>query len=109
MNTLTAMLTLFANSTHAWVIFAAVSTLISFLNRVFFAASSEITNLLRFWAEATVAITIAAKIQKLVFMFVLLNSLMQQGAGSNESHCTSAPGPAPSGHPCYEHSDRLRF
>src|SRR5579863_5924794 len=74
MKTVTAWLFFLANSTQACVIFSAVSTEISFLIRVFFAASSEMTNLLMFWAVALIvhsASIVAAKPICLMFFSLL--------------------------------------
>ena len=55
-------------STQACAIFAAVSALISFLIMVFFAASSEITNLLRFCAATGPAATASAAAANVSFI-----------------------------------------
>ncbi len=70
MKTVTAWLFFAAQSTQAWVIFAAVSAEISFLISVFFAASSEMTNLLMFCADKAAA---SATIIASVFSILVAN------------------------------------
>src|SRR5215469_8464547 len=77
-----------AMSMHLSIILRAVSALISFLINVFFAAASEITNLLMSCEEATPAAIVSAAVatstlRKAVFIFTLLprNMLSEPGCG----------------------------
>src|SRR5215471_2295589 len=70
------MFALVAMSIHLSMILRAVSALISFLINVFFAAASEMTNLLMSCAKATpaaiVSAAVAANLRNVVFIFTLL-------------------------------------
>src|ERR1700722_1942933 len=92
MKTDTAWLFFLAHSTQACVIFCPISREISFLMRVFFAASSEITNLERFWAEtlpatansiaaARVILDVKVSVCIMIFLFPTWRLVYPKGLG----------------------------